>query len=237
MSKHIIHKEEQINISGKLSKTYHALPVNGGLVVIGDDLLNVIRDINKMYDDHSNTQLFLNPNNTSEAMETLRSKGFFIHEEGYGVCLKGWGTNGDPYAHDGYPKNPGIIQDTHPKPIIRAFHRYSFKKQVGVMVIDEDCREYVYMANQLGELKRFRDFGFYDLVDAKGFTNPGGGTVWTLQRASSGETLLTGTRLKLGPAVDLKKFWSSAKKSAKRRGKTRRPHQPWTLVKASQQKK
>lgn len=165
----------------------HALPVNGGLVVIGDNLPNVIRDINRMYENYSNTQLFLSPNNISEAMDTLRSKGFFIHEKGYGVCLKGWGTNGDQYAHDGYPKNPGIIQDTHPEPIIRAFQRYSFKEPVGVMVIDEERHERVYMANQPGELKRFRDFGFYGLVDAKGFTSPGGSTVWTLQQASSDE--------------------------------------------------
>ena len=55
------------------------------------------------------------------------------------------------------------------------------------MVIDENRREYVYMADRPGALKRFRDFGFYGLVDAKGFTSPGGSTVWTLQRVSSDE--------------------------------------------------
>lgn len=199
VSKHIIRTEERINISGESSKTYHALPVNGGLVIIGADLPNVIRDINKMYDDHSNTQLFLNPNNTSEAMETLRSEGFFIHEKGYDVCLKGWGTNGDPYAHDGYPKNPGIIRDIHPEPIIHVFHRYSFKKPVGVMVIDENRREYVYMADRPGTLKRFRDFGFYGLVDAKGFTTHDGSTVWTLQRASSAENPIDRYPAKIRP--------------------------------------
>lgn len=187
VSKHIIHTEERINISGELGKMYHALPVNGGLVVLGDNLPNVIRDINKMYDDHSNTQLFLNPNNTSEAMETLRSEGFFIHEKGYDVCLKGWGTNGDPYGHDGYPKNPGIIKDLYPETIIRVFHRYSFKEPVGVMVIDENRREYVYMANQPSELKEYQDSRFMGLVDAKSFTSPGSDTIWTLQQASSGE--------------------------------------------------
>ena len=191
--------EEQINISGESSKTYHALPVQGGLVVIGDNLLNVIRDINKMYEDSPNTQLALNPNNISEAMEVLRSKGFFIYEKDYGVFLKGWGTNGDPYAHDGYPKNPGIIQDLHPEPIIRVFHRYSFKEPVGVMVIDENRREYVYMANQPGELKRFRDFGFEGLADAKGFTRTGGDTVWTLQRTSSGENFTDRYPAKIRP--------------------------------------
>lgn len=199
MSKHIIHTEERINISGKLSNTYHALPIQGGLVVLEDNLPNVIQDINRVYDDHSNTQLFLNPNNTPEAMEVLRSKGFFIYEMGYGVCLKGWGTNGDPYAHDGYPKNPGIIQDIHPEPIIHVFRRYSFKEPVGVMVIDENRREYVYMADRPGALKRFRDFGFYGLVDAKGFTSPGGSTVWTLQRVSSGKNSIDRYPAKIRP--------------------------------------
>lgn len=88
VSKNIIYTEERISISGTLSKTYHALPVQGGLVVIGDNLPNLIRNINRMYDDHSNTQLFLNPNNTSAAMDALRSKGFFIHEQGYGVVSR-----------------------------------------------------------------------------------------------------------------------------------------------------
>lgn len=199
VSKHIIHTEERINISGELSKTYHALPVQGGLIVLEENLPNVIRDINMMYEDDSNTPLYLNPNDTSEAIEELRSKGFFIHEMGYGVCLKGWGSNGDAYAYDGYPKNPGVIRDFHPEPIIRVFHRYSLKGPVGVMVIDEDRREYVYMANQLGELKRFRDFGFDGLVDAKGFTSTGGGTVWTLQQASSGENSIDRYPAKIRP--------------------------------------
>lgn len=199
ISKRIIYTEERINTSGKSSKTYHALPVQGGLVVLGGNLPNVIRDINKMYEDYPNTQLFLNPNNISEAMEILRSKGFFIYEKDYGVVLKGWGANGDPYAHDGYPKNPGRIQDVYPEPIIRVFHRYSFEEPVGVMVIDEDCREYVYMADRPGALKRFRDFGFYGLVDAKGFTTHDGSTVWTLQRASSAENPIDRYPAKIRP--------------------------------------
>lgn len=188
VSKPIIHAEERINISGELSKTYHALPVQDGLIVLEENLPNVIRDINIMYEDDSNTPLYLNQDNTSEAMETLRSKGFFIHEMDYGVCLKGWGTNGDAYADDGYPKNPGVIRDFHPEPIIRVFHRYSFKEPVGVMVIDEDRREYVYMADQSDKLKQRWGSQFYNLVDAKKFANHDGSImVATLQRASSGE--------------------------------------------------
>lgn len=72
---------------------YHALPVQGGLVVLEENLPNVIQDINRMLEYDSNTSMYLNPNNTSEAMETLRREGFFIHEMGYGVCLKGWGAS------------------------------------------------------------------------------------------------------------------------------------------------
>lgn len=49
------------------------------------------------------------------------------------------------------------------------------------------------------ELKRFRDFGFDGLVDAKGFTSTGGGTVWTLQQASSGENSTDRYPAKLRP--------------------------------------
>ena len=199
MSKHIIHTEERINISGKLSNTYHALPIQGGLVVLEENLPNFIQDINRMLEYDSNTSMYLNPNNTSEAMETLRREGFFIHEMGYGVCLKGWGTNGEQYAHDGYPKNPGIIQDIHPEPIIQVFQDYSFKEPVGVMIIDGNQREYVYMADQSGKLKKWRDFGFYGLVDANGFANDGGSTVWTLQQTPSGENPIDWYPAKIRP--------------------------------------
>ena len=52
-----------------------------------------------------------------------------------------------------------------------------------------------------------------------------------------GKPLLTGTRLKLGPAFDLKRFWSFVKKSAQKRGRVRRTFQLRVLVKVSQQKK
>ena len=152
---------------------YHALPVQGGLVVLEENLPNVIQDINRMLEYDSNTSMYLNPNNTSEAMETLRREGFFIHEMGYGVCLKGWGANGDAYAYNGYPKNPGVIRDLHPEPIIQVFQDYSFKK--------------------------FRDFGFYGLVDANGFANDGGSTVWTLQQAPSVENPIDRYPAKIRP--------------------------------------
>lgn len=219
VSKHIIHTEERINISGKLSNTYHALPIQGGLVVLEDNLPNVIQDINRMYDDHSNTQLFLNPNNTPEAMEVLRSKGFFIHEMGYGVCLKGWGTNGDPYAHDGYPKNPGVIRDLHPEPIIQVFQDYSFKEPVGVMIIDGNQREYVYMADKPGRLEKSQNFRFGDLVEAKQFTNYYNSImVSTLQKAASGENFIDRYPAKVRPGrrfEEVIKFYEECRQETK----------------------
>ena len=178
---------------------YHALPVQGGLVVLEENLPNVIQDINRMLEYDSNTSMYLNPNNTSEAMETLRREDSSSMRWGYGVCLKGWGANGDAYAYNGYPKNPGVIRDLHPEPIIQVFQDYSFKEPVGVMVIDEERCEYVYMADQSGKLKKFRDFGFYGLVDANGFANDGGSTVWTLQQAPSVENPIDRYPAKIRP--------------------------------------
>lgn len=200
VSKHIIHTEERINISGELSNTYHALPIQGGLVVLEENLPNVIQDINRILEYDSNTSMYLNPNNTSEAMETLRSKGFFIHEMDYGVCLKGWGSNGDACAYNGYPKNPGVIRDLHPEPIIQVFQDYSFKEPVGVMIIDGNQREYVYMADKPGRLEKSQGFRFGDLVDAKQFTNYCNSImVSTLQKATGGENFIDRYPAKVRP--------------------------------------
>lgn len=56
------------------------------------------------------------------------------------------------------------------------------------MVIDEERREYVYMADQPGKLKKRQDVLFDGLVDAKSFASDDSGTtVMTLQQTPSGE--------------------------------------------------